>query len=158
MHKSYTKISALEGCTLVSDVSDGLFPAAFSVPRMRVAVLRPDPSRIRGFGFVRLQEIFRIFVDSDLVRKLAHFRKHQQNKEKNAPSRIEGLRFHYPFSSQSSCFNKSHSTPPPMSVRRLSRSARRGERHCRFCYPQSSRRRAAPCVCVRRRRNEAVSQ
>ena len=27
-----------EQCTLVSDVSDGLFPAAFSVPRMRVSV------------------------------------------------------------------------------------------------------------------------
>ena len=37
MNKS-SKISVPEWCTPVSEVSNGLFPAAFSVPRMRVSV------------------------------------------------------------------------------------------------------------------------
>ena len=61
MHKSYTKIPVPEWCTLVSDVSDGLFPAAFSVPRMRASVC----SDIMGTILFKPNQAFRkgLFFD-----------------------------------------------------------------------------------------------
>ena len=49
----------------------------------------PKESAFTGF--------LQIFAGSDFVRKLTHFRKRLQNKEKTDPSRIDGFRFHYPF-------------------------------------------------------------
>ena len=57
----------------------------------------PKESAFAGF--------LRLFADPDFVRKLTHFRKRLQNKEKNDPSRIEGFRSHYPFKKRKGTFS-----------------------------------------------------